>query len=125
VLVAVTDALQAVHDVHGADVDHVPLVQPGQSDLGHEFSFHQLVQGPAVHDPPEVHGPDCPHPPAPAPPNGPPLPGPQPPFPEPKPNPPVNWVDQLPVGVPVPHGPDEILWADVKEDQSPEDGPLG
>jgi hypothetical protein len=106
-LVAVTVAEQPVQEVHGADVLHVPLVQPGQVEAGQLPLSHQEVQGPAVQEPPEVHGPELPQPPGP-PPNGPPAFGPHPPPPTPKPKAPVNWVAQLPVGVPVPHGPEEM-----------------
>lgn len=124
-----TVAEQADHVVHGALVDQVPEVQPGQSEAGHWFPFHHFVQAPLV------QAPDCPKGPLPQfpPENGPPDWGPHPPDPPPNPNPappkppgpPDPYLVDHPDGVAVPHGPAEMPLAAVKEDQSPLEGPLG
>jgi hypothetical protein len=122
---AVTVAEQADQVVHGALVDQVPDVQPGQSEAGHELPFHHFVHAP------DVHPPDCPKAPLPQSPpeNGPPDCGPHPPDPPPKPQapppkppaPPDPYLVDQPVGIAAP----EMPLAAVKDDQSPLEGPLG
>lgn len=124
---AVTDAEHPVQEVHGALVDQVPEVQPGQSEAGQALPPNQLVQGPLVHAPEEPNGP-APHDP---PPKGPPCPPPKPPWPLPAPGKPLGApvirVAKEPVGVAPPKNPTppEMLAADVKLAQSLLEGPLG
>lgn len=60
VLVAVVVAVQPDQVLHW--LAHGPLVHPLQVEAGQSDVPHQLVQGPSVHDPPELNGPHAPWP---------------------------------------------------------------
>ena len=55
--VAVVEAEHPDQVVHGASVDHGPLVHPDQVLAGQAPVPHQLVHGPFVQAPAEFHGP--------------------------------------------------------------------